>query len=105
MMQSTRRGTSLGFEDFEILRGPRTFAVGTKGVVHRNTVEFHLLNTVHSFGRSDAGSCINRRSDINDVMKLGAHTSGVGDVVGPRDCKPITGAPKMRRDLFHPLEW
>ena len=87
------------------MRGARTFAVGTKGVVHLNTIEFHLLNTVHSIRRSDADGRVNRRSDINDVMKLGAHTSGVGDVVGPRDCKPIASASEMRRNLFHPLEW
>ena len=65
----------------------------------------HLFNAVDAEWRHYSCSLINGRRNVGDMVELGAQSATFGNLLRPRNCHCVASATKVRRNLFHPLEW
>src|SRR5436309_10379840 len=94
-------------EHFEILRvafRPSLRIRRVERIGHAHAFDRFLLDPVDFVRCLDAGGFKDRWHDVDHVMELGANTTRVLDVTGPRDAHALPGAAEMRGNLFGPFE-
>src|SRR5499427_1490487 len=92
-------------EHLEVLRdtAARRLLRG-EGVGHADSLDRPLADPVHHARFGDAGHVEDRRGDVDDMMKLRAHSAFILDALRPGHDQSIAGAAEVRGNLLHPLE-